>query len=353
MGSTSTKKTETPQNPAWVTSGIQDQMGKIKAFGQTDPYSYVAGQHELQDLGAGIARSLGRSTPLFAESAGATRRLMNTPTPSVSAGSGLDRLQAWISPYMKEVVDTTLADFDADADRARAEDSLALARENAFSGSGGALRQTLNERGRKDSRAKVSASMRDQGFNTAAEYSNRDADRATQASIAGAQVENANNALKLQAAMQLAGLGQNYDANERANAGLMFDMGSALRGIESERLRAPIQQLATETGLMGGLPLDLFKGVSSKTSGSDGGQTAGNVVSAIASIVAAIWSDRRLKRDVARIGERPDGLGVYLYRYLWSPLWFIGAMADEVLRLRPEAVVEHPSGYLMVDYGRL
>lgn len=68
---------------------------------------------------------------------------------------------------------------------------------------------------------------------------------------------------------------------------------------------------------------------------------------------AAMLSDARLKRDVQKVGERPDGLGVYLFRYLWSPIWYVGALAQEVLRIKPEAVVETPEGWLAVRYGWL
>lgn len=68
---------------------------------------------------------------------------------------------------------------------------------------------------------------------------------------------------------------------------------------------------------------------------------------------AIMASDRRLKRDVVRVGTRRDGLGVYLYRYLWSPVVHLGVMAQEVLRVRPAAVVAMPSGFLAVDYGAL
>ena len=68
---------------------------------------------------------------------------------------------------------------------------------------------------------------------------------------------------------------------------------------------------------------------------------------------AAMLSDVRLKRDVQKVGERPDGLGVYLFRYLWSPIWYVGALAQEVLRVKPEAVVTTPEGWLAVRYGWL
>jgi hypothetical protein len=65
------------------------------------------------------------------------------------------------------------------------------------------------------------------------------------------------------------------------------------------------------------------------------------------------FSDERLKRDVKKVGTRPDGLGVYLFRYLWSEAVHLGVMAQEVLWTKPEAVVRTPSGFFAVDYGQL
>jgi outer membrane immunogenic protein len=65
-------------------------------------------------------------------------------------------------------------------------------------------------------------------------------------------------------------------------------------------------------------------------------------------------SDIRLKRDVELVGRRDDGLGIYRYKYLWSDAVHIGAMAQEVALIHPDAVVRDPlSGYLAVDYARL
>ena len=63
------------------------------------------------------------------------------------------------------------------------------------------------------------------------------------------------------------------------------------------------------------------------------------------------FSDRRLKSNVARVGSHPLGIGVYEYDIFSRRER--GVMADEVLAVRPEAVHQHPSGYLMVDYGAL
>lgn len=66
----------------------------------------------------------------------------------------------------------------------------------------------------------------------------------------------------------------------------------------------------------------------------------------------AAFSDRRLKRNIIRIGTHALGIGLYMWEYLWGE-HAEGVMADEVLTVMPEAVLQHPSGYMMVDYGAL
>jgi hypothetical protein len=59
-------------------------------------------------------------------------------------------------------------------------------------------------------------------------------------------------------------------------------------------------------------------------------------------LVVFLPSDIRLKRDVALVARRSDGLGLYRFRYWWSDSIHIGVMAREVALLYPEAVVHDP-----------
>lgn len=61
-------------------------------------------------------------------------------------------------------------------------------------------------------------------------------------------------------------------------------------------------------------------------------------------------SDRRLKSDIRLVGN--DGTHNW-YEYTIFGRRELGVMADEVLERNPAAVAVHPSGYLMVNYGRL
>ena len=66
---------------------------------------------------------------------------------------------------------------------------------------------------------------------------------------------------------------------------------------------------------------------------------------------AGDYSDPDLKEDVRLIGRRADGLGVYVFRYLWSLYERTGFMADEVESLYPQAVTRDPVGFLKVNYA--
>lgn len=66
-------------------------------------------------------------------------------------------------------------------------------------------------------------------------------------------------------------------------------------------------------------------------------------------MAAMMFSDRRLKKNVTKVGTLDNGLNVYRYRYVGDDKWRIGLIAQEVQEKKPEAVGEF-GGYLMVDY---
>lgn len=69
---------------------------------------------------------------------------------------------------------------------------------------------------------------------------------------------------------------------------------------------------------------------------------------------AVTASDRRLKRDIKRIGTTPVmRLPVYEYRYHWSPQRHVGVMAQDVIKVRPDAVGTMAGGYMAVDYRKV
>ena len=56
-----------------------------------------------------------------------------------------------------------------------------------------------------------------------------------------------------------------------------------------------------------------------------------------------------LKENIVKVRETPSGLGVYLFNYIGDTKRYIGAIAEEVLKIKPEAV-GFKNGYLSVYY---
>ena len=62
-------------------------------------------------------------------------------------------------------------------------------------------------------------------------------------------------------------------------------------------------------------------------------------------------SDRRLKENIQKIGESISGLGIYKFNYIGKAKQYIGAMADEVIKVVPEAVSTMDNGFLGINYN--
>lgn len=75
-------------------------------------------------------------------------------------------------------------------------------------------------------------------------------------------------------------------------------------------------------------------------------------IGGMASTAAMFMSDRRVKKDIRRIGKHARGFGVYRYRYVGESGERIGVIAQEVKRYAPELVAS-VSGVLRVNYAAI
>lgn len=87
-------------------------------------------------------------------------------------------------------------------------------------------------------------------------------------------------------------------------------------------------------------------GISNTWNGLTGLATAGiNNIKPL----TALFSDRRLKTQIKRVGTHTLGIGFYEWVYIWGEK-ARGVMAQEVLTVKPEAVITMPNGFYAVDY---
>jgi hypothetical protein len=208
-----------------------------------------------------------------------------------------------------------------------------------------------------------------QGFTDAMDESNRQAnDARMQAVLAGGQEQT-----------RLADLAFRAGEFENNALGGMFDMGMRqATAMDTQRERAlqeraymRNQPISETNALMSGAqpqtpqftqynpasmaptPIGQYQYDSAALNSANRNAAMGGLfgLGQAATLGAMRWSDRRLKRDIKDIGVRLMS-GIKLYAYRMAGDLQIGVMADEVLKVRPQAV-HNVGGYLAVDYGAL
>lgn len=115
-----------------------------------------------------------------------------------------------------------------------------------------------------------------------------------------------------------------------------------------------LQQLSGLSGLglqAGGLVANTGQQSQGQSTGSSP-STLGSIASGVGGI-ASIFSDRRLKTAIKKVGEFADGLGIYTFRYYGQQQRVRGVMADEVEKFRPWALGPKVAGFATVNYGAL
>ena len=83
------------------------------------------------------------------------------------------------------------------------------------------------------------------------------------------------------------------------------------------------------------------------------GQFMNTVSFGISVITPFLPSDVRLKDNIQKIGRSIEGHNIYRFRYNNSTQEYIGVMAQEVQRKKPEAVAKLNNDTYMVDYSQI
>ena len=124
------------------------------------------------------------------------------------------------------------------------------------------------------------------------------------------------------------------------NLGLLANLGVPIAGLGSQGTQTTTQSGSTASNILGGI-----LGLGSLFSSPAGGTSAMSGLGRLFGL-----SDRRMKTDIREIGATFDGLPVYSFRYRSGGPVQIGLMAQDVEKVRPEAVTEF-DGTKYVDYA--
>lgn len=148
--------------------------------------------------------------------------------------------------------------------------------------------------------------------------------------------------------LQLTGRSQAFSEAQQTRSQPINELTALLSG--SQITNPGTQSPGTpQTGVAGvdytGLVNQQYQGELAQSQAAMGGMFG------LAAAPFAMFSDRRLKSDIKRVGTLDNGIHVYSYRMGKGPTQ-IGIMAQEVEMVRPEAVHTDPAtGFLMVDYA--
>lgn len=104
-------------------------------------------------------------------------------------------------------------------------------------------------------------------------------------------------------------------------------------------------------------------GIYSLLAGSGGAAAAGGAAASASSLIPTaleiLGSDSRIKQNIKFLGVNEKGIRIYEYEYKpkfhkkWGIGKFIGAMAQEVEKIMPEAVLSDSNGYKLINYALL
>lgn len=158
-------------------------------------------------------------------------------------------------------------------------------------------------------------------------------------------------------------LGSAQGADVRANIGLQSQLGDQqYQQALMEQLAPYTQQQLLAQLLNPGSVMNLATGQKAELSGTGTSKESGGFLQSLLGpmgqlgAAAITKSERRVKRNIVKLSEEPDGLGVFRYNYIWDapeePPRF-GVMVDEVQAIRPWALGPVVDGIQTVDYAKL
>lgn len=353
MGSSKTTETTQaataqPNTPIYAQEPVQNYYSGIDNYANADPQSFVTPMNDIQrsafdntqglfgtgdvyGQAAGIAAK-SASNPMVAQSAAYTE---SAPTEragvqTASAASMLDNFNSYLDPTLGALVDTTLADFDANSARTKAAQRARYAGAGAFGGSRAAIGEGLLDSELARARASTDAGLRSDAWRTAAGFSQYDATNrqgnsqfnagqsnetsrsnsamANQRAIAEMQAQNelaqfntaqtnqmtlAERDSQLRAAQALAAIGGSAADTYRADLGAQMDAGNTLYSLENAQTQAPLTQLQALAGLLNPGLVSAVSGQTTTGSGTEYAKTSGGLLNGLmagASLIPGIGS---------------------------------------------------------------
>lgn len=290
-------KTTTSTNKVTIPQDVLDRYNAVNAQAQqaaqnpfqkygTKPEDFVAQFNEQQLKGVQGINAVAGMGPVY------------------------ENVDKYMSPYIKNVADTTRAQMEQANEQAQSGALGTAVQSGAFGGdrAGVAAANLANQQNL--AMGSTMANIYNQGYTQAVDTSMNDMNRML--GVAGQQL----------------GVGTQMQQTEQAGKDALINQFMQEQGYPFQVAQF-LANIAMGTGALSG----------STTTTTQ---------------VAPFFSDRRLKHDIKKIGEADNGLPIYTFKYKGDEnhQTHVGFMADEVEKKNPDAVGLDPSGYKTVDYDK-
>ncbi len=241
------------------------------------------------------------------------------------------------SPYTESVAAPTYQALRQQQGQELAQQQANAIRAGAFGGSRSGIERANLMRQQNLATAQALAPIYQQGYQ-----------QAVQTAMGQQGVVASDLARQMQAGQQIAGLGTGAQQAALQGAQAQIGAGTLEQQTQQADLTARYQQFLQERGY----PFQVAQFLANIAMGT--GALSGSTTTT--QQPSGFFSDRRLKHDVERIGQTDDGLPIYSYKYNGDDKTQIGLMAQDVERVKPEAVGLAPAAdgnlYKTVDYEK-
>ena len=374
-GSTTTQDTQqqqTTQLPPWINDAAQQNY----AFAQNvamQPLQQYQGQMvpdvspQMQQAWNTSATAGNAGLPQFnAATAGFAGALGQTPMsvdPQTLSGADLSK---YMNPYTQDVIDKTLPIMQQQLALSQNGQANAASAAGAFGGSRQAIQQGVTQAQGAQNMAQMAAQLNQANYGQAVQGAEYDIGNnlTSQQNNQAAQQAKINSDIQASAGMATTGqlLGQQvnnaFNMQNTAGAEQMSQAQAQINAQQQKFQQAytyPQTQMGILQSALGMAPYGTSTtgtGQTQTTTPFDWGSLASAGIGALGSIYAGKGSDRRLKKNLQKIGvHKPSGTPIYAYNWKGEPPGApkaLGPMAQDLQRTIPGSVARHPAGHLVV-----
>jgi hypothetical protein len=310
---------------------LTSAIGGLKGLDVNKLYGpqYVAGKSGFQTQAESLAGGLGGYQQYLDAARGAT---------------GPDAYKQYMSPYQQDVINTTLQNYDLQAQKGIQGNSAQAIAAGAFGGGREGVERANYGALSDMNRAGINANLLQQGFSTANQLANNYYNQ--QMGLAGQS-----QGLLSQQIAGLSALGQQDQAQRQAEL-------EAQKQLEYQKIYQPLQTAqqfgSGVMGLISGYPQQTQQTIAPSPTGL---QTGLGALATLGGLYKSFnptpfnlnISDRRAKENISLIGKSPSGLNIYKFKYLNGNNYYQGVMAQEV----PYASILGEDGFYKVDYSKV